>query len=155
MMEHVFGNDARRCSSYKNTYKGIKGTALYATLQHWINPVKSINRTRINRLHKIKEGELPSVCFGHIKTWTVTLRIPRMREANIIKACGMVWALNKPNNLPPLPSTRQCPVYPFWMPTHANKKYDHWETQLSMQHDLQSPEQDRLPRILLCLHGCR
>ena len=33
-------------------------------------------------------------------------------------------ALNKPN-LPPLPLTRQCPAYPFWMPTHANKKYDH------------------------------
>ena len=24
-----------------------------------------------------------------------------------------------------------------------------------MQHDLQSHQQDRLPRILLCLHGCR
>jgi len=40
-------------------------------------------------------------------------------------ACEMVQALNKPN-LPPLPSTRQYPAYPFWMPTHANKKYDHY-----------------------------
>jgi hypothetical protein len=43
---------------------------------------------------------------------------------------------------------------PFWLPTHANQEYDHGETQLSMQHDFSSHQQDRLPRILLCLHGC-
>ena len=42
----------------------------------------------------------------------------------------IVQTLNK-SNLPPLPSARQCPAYPFWMPTHTNKKYDHWERQLS------------------------
>jgi hypothetical protein len=39
------------------------------------------------------------------------------------KACGTVSALNKPNS-PPLPSTRQCPAYPVWMQTHANKQND-------------------------------
>ena len=29
------------------------------------------------------------------------------------------------------------------------------ERQLSMQHDLQSHQKDRIPRILLCLHGYR
>jgi len=39
------------------------------------------------------------------------------------------------------------------MPTHANKKYDHTETQLSMQHDLQSHQQNMPFMILLYLHG--
>ena len=36
---------------------------------------------------------------------------------------------------------------------HANKKYDHWDTQLSMQHDIQSRQQNRRFKILLHLHG--
>ena len=43
---------------------------------------------------------------------------------------AVCFKLNKPY-LPPLPSTRQCPAYPSWMPTHANKKYYHWDTQLA------------------------
>jgi len=93
--------------------------------------------------------------------------ITRQRPMSLLKLCAPLWsteqeprttksmryglALNKPNLLP-LPSTRQCPAYPFWMPTHAIKKYDHWRTQLSMQHDHESHQQNRLPRILLCLH---
>ena len=34
--------------------------------------------------------------------------------------------------MPPLPSTRHCPAYPFWMPTQANKKYCHWEICVSV-----------------------
>ena len=57
-----------------------------------------------------------------------------------------------------------CPLCPrldsalhstFLVPTHAFEKYDHLETQLSMQHDLQSHQQDRLPMILFGLHGYR
>ena len=43
---------------------------------------------------------------------------------------AVCFKLNKPY-LPHLPSTRQCPAYPSWMPTHANKKYYHWDTQLA------------------------
>jgi len=38
---------------------------------------------------------------------------------------------------------------------YQHKKYVHWETQLSMQHDRQSHQQNMLFKILLCLHGCR
>ena len=39
-------------------------------------------------------------------------------------------------NLPPLPTSRQYPAHPFWVPTHTNKEYDHRKTQRSMPHDL-------------------
>jgi len=76
----------------------------------------------------------------------------RNRDPVQPKACGMVKALNK-SNLPPLPSTRQCPAYPFWMPTRTIKKNNNWETQLSMQYDHDSHQQNRLPRITRYLHG--
>jgi len=40
------------------------------------------------------------------------------------KTCGIVQTLNK-SNLPPLPTSRQCPTHPFWVPTHTNKEHDH------------------------------
>ena len=40
------------------------------------------------------------------------------------KICGIVQTLNK-SNLPPLPTSRQCPAHPFWVPAHANKEHDH------------------------------
>ena len=40
------------------------------------------------------------------------------------------------SNLPPLPTSTQCPAHPFWVPTHAIKEHDHRKTQLSMPHDL-------------------
>jgi hypothetical protein len=40
--------------------------------------------------------------------------------------------LFKLSNLPPLPTSRQCPAHPFLVPAHANKEHDHQKTQLSM-----------------------
>jgi len=37
--------------------------------------------------------------------------------------------LNSKSNLPPLPTHRQCPAHPFWVPTHANREHDHRKTQ--------------------------
>ena len=44
---------------------------------------------------------------------------------------GIVQTLNK-SNLPPLPTSRQCPAHSFWVPTYADKEHDHRKTQLSM-----------------------
>jgi len=35
----------------------------------------------------------------------------------------MVKVLNE-SDLPPLPTTRQCPTHYLWVPTHTSKEYD-------------------------------
>jgi len=55
----------------------------------------------------------------------------------------------------PLPTSRQCPAHSFWVPTHANKEHDHRKAQLSMPHDLEGHQQNRLLRIMRCLHRHR
>jgi hypothetical protein len=66
----------------KGRWKGEKGTTLFVTLQHWIKLINNQASARTNRPHHLKEGE-SSVSFGHIKK-TVTMRISRMMEANIV-----------------------------------------------------------------------
>jgi hypothetical protein len=70
------------------------------------------------------------------------------------KTCGILQTLNK-SNLPPLPTSGQCPAHPFWVPTHANKEHDHRKTQLSMPHDLKGYRQYKLLRIMHCLQRYR
>ena len=68
-------------------------------------------------------------------------------SATNIHTCVNSWA--------PQVDSRRCPAHPFWVPTHANKEHDHRKTQLSMPHDLKGCQQNRLLRIMHCLHGYR
>ena len=52
-------------------------------------------------------------------------------------------------------TSRQCPAHPFWVPTYANKEHDHRKTQLSMTHDLEGYQQNRLLRVMRCLQRFR
>ena len=77
-----------------------------------------------------------------------------IQNRHLIIKNGIVQTLNK-SNLPPLPTSRQCPAHSFWVPTHANKEHDHRKTQPSMPHYLEGYQQNRLYRIMRCLHRHR
>jgi hypothetical protein len=94
--DFVVSRDALEVS-IKKTWRGEKGTTLFVTYD---KPVKTIKHLHLpDPTDRIQQrGESSSACFGHMKTWTVTLRIPRMKEAIRVTLTQQPRPIQNPTN---------------------------------------------------------